>query len=81
MLIQEHLANELLESQQRRVGALLRFDPRDAGVDDGFLYAPVRALHPSETAQSEKHALEFDTGRGMLYGFLQARLDAELSEL
>ncbi len=88
MAIEEHFSKELLESNQRPEGVILRFDEslvwaaRDGrsfglrGVFDDYRNAPIRPFRASRISKSEKLSREYAVATGLLRGFVDGTLRA-----
>jgi hypothetical protein len=70
MALEESYSKELLESQQRREGLLLRF--RSGGLP----VVRVDAFQSKRVAESEQLSTEFATASGLLQAFLRGELPA-----
>lgn len=88
MAIEEHFSKELLESQGRREGVIIRLDESlvwahnfDAlrgfqGPFDDFQNAKVNAFQMSKIAESEDLSRNLRTATGLMRGFAERRLTA-----
>jgi len=91
MGIEEHFSKELLESNQRRDGVIVRFDEslmwqdrvlrgrdavRDVGPFDSVFNAPVTAFRSSAVMGSEVLRRQYLTAVGLLRGFIDGEIAA-----
>lgn len=86
MAIEEHFSKELLESQQRREGVILRFDEnpfwQNRALNGTFgpysnpLVAMLRPFRSSKIAKSPKLSGDLTTAIGLMRGFLEEDLKA-----
>jgi hypothetical protein len=84
MALQEHFAKELLESQQRREGVILRFDEnslRGGAGDDGaggpfdsYFNARIRPFGSGKVGRSPRLSAERRIATGLLRGYLAGDL-------
>ncbi len=86
MAVEEHFSKELLESNQRPEGVILRFDEslvwaaRDGelagfeGIFDDYRNAPIRPFRGSRVSKSEKLSREYAVASGLLRGFLNGTM-------
>jgi len=88
MALEEHFSKELLESNRRREGPILRFDEfyvwqaSDGkhggfeGVFDDYQNAQIDAFRSSKIAKSEQLSKNYRTAVGLLRGFVDGYLTA-----
>lgn len=84
MAVEEHFGKELLESQQRREGVIVRFDETRMwenvvsagafGPFDDYHNAPIRAFGFKKVARSPKLSAEREIAVGLLRGFAEGTL-------
>jgi hypothetical protein len=86
MAFEESFSKELLESQRRREGVIIRFDEEpfwtaeleagQHGPYDNFRLAAIRPFASSEVEKSEKLKRELEIATGLLQGFVDGQLPA-----
>lgn len=88
MALEEHFSRELLESQGRRDGVMLRFDESQAwigysepgfradGVFDNYHLALIKPFRQNTVARSPQRKAEFTAAAGLLRAFAFGRLPA-----
>ena len=85
MAVEEHFSKELLESNRRREGVIVRFDESlfwdadlrgSSGIFDDFRNAPIDAFRSSRIAKSARLTKDYGTAVGLLRGFVDRRLPA-----
>jgi hypothetical protein len=86
MAVEEHFSKELLESQQRREGVIIRFDEdpffHHLMLNGSFgpyvnpLVATVRPFRSGKIQRSERLSSNLAVATGLLRGFLEGRLSA-----
>lgn len=86
MAVEESFSKELLESQRRREGVIIRFDEEDMwaaeqrnghhGPFDSFRLAAIRPFASSAVEKSEKLAEDLEIATGLLRAFVDGQLPA-----
>ena len=88
MALEEHFSKELLESNRRREGPILRFDESLVweatdgkyrgfwGVFDDYRNVSIDAFRSSKIAKSPRLTKDYATALGLLRGFVERRLSA-----
>ena len=91
MAVEEHFSKELLETNGRKEGVIVRFDESivfdardgyerrmglDGGAFDSYRNAPIDAFRTSKVLKSERLSRDYRYAVGMLRGFVQGKMKA-----
>jgi hypothetical protein len=86
MALEEHFSKELLESQQRKEGVILRFDEEPFwqnmtqnvghGPFDNFRIASIQPFASGRISRSRKLSADLEIATGLLRAFIEHRLPA-----